>query len=321
MTKTKRIFCLLALTIVAFPQTAPRPSVASLPDAASNLPLQTIGIDDLLGISVYDAPEFTRTVRVGKDGHLRLPMLKRRIRVAGLLPGEAEEAIANALQVEEILVEPIVTVSVVEYGSRPVTVAGAVKHPTTFQASGKVTLLDALSRAEGISENSGPEVLVSLPVSTGAAEPERRFLRISLKSLIDGTDPSANILLHGGEQVRVPEAGKLYVVGNVKKPGAFLIRDSNEASILKALALSEGLTPYAGSIAYIYRREGATAAMKEIPVELKKIMNRKLADVALRADDVFYIPDRSGHRIAMAALEKLVVVGTGFGTTALYVTR
>ena len=321
MNTTKRVLCLLALGVAAFAQTLSHQAVGRLPDSTANLPIQVIGIDDLLGISVYDAPEFTRTVRVGRDGCLRLPMLKRRIKVAGVFPADAGVAIADALQAEEILVEPIVTVSVVEYASRPVTVTGAVKRPTTFQASGKVTLLDALSRAEGVSENAGSEILVTWTKPNADGEPTRQIRHISLKALVEGTDLDLNLVLQGGEEIRVPDAGKLYVVGNVKKPGAFPIRDSNEASILKALALSEGLSPYASSIAYIYRREGSTAAVNEIPVELKKIMNRKAADIALRADDVLYIPDRGGHRMAVSALEKLLVVGTGFGTTALYVTR
>ncbi len=35
---------------------------------------QVIGCDDLIAISVYGAPEFTRTVRVGMDGFIRLPI-------------------------------------------------------------------------------------------------------------------------------------------------------------------------------------------------------------------------------------------------------
>ena len=53
-------------------------------------------------------------------------------------------------------------------------------------------------------------------------------------------------MLHGGEEVLVPEALKIYVVGNVKKPGAYPVRSDEETTILQLLALSEGLTPYLG---------------------------------------------------------------------------
>src|SRR4029077_17514011 len=89
------------------------------------------------------------------------PLLKSAITAAGLLPRGLEGAIAEALKTEEIMVEPVVKVTIVEYYSRPISVAGAVRKPLTFQATGNVTLLEALSRAEGLSAEAGPEVLVS----------------------------------------------------------------------------------------------------------------------------------------------------------------
>jgi transcription antitermination factor NusG len=46
----------------------------------ANLPAQPLGANDLIAVSVYDAPELTRNVRVGADGFIRLPMLKQRSR-------------------------------------------------------------------------------------------------------------------------------------------------------------------------------------------------------------------------------------------------
>ena len=65
-------------------------------DAAANLPAQKIGPRDLVNIQVYDSPELTRSVRVGADGFIRLPMLKQRIQAEGLMPVELEVAVADA---------------------------------------------------------------------------------------------------------------------------------------------------------------------------------------------------------------------------------
>ena len=132
---------------------------AAQPDA--NLPLQRIGPHDLVAVSVYDAPEFTRTVRVGADGFIRLPMLKQRVRADGLMPGDLEAAIAAALQTEQLIVEPFVAVTIAEYGSRAISVAGAVRQPLTFQATTSVTLLEALTRAGGLTPEAGAEIFVS----------------------------------------------------------------------------------------------------------------------------------------------------------------
>jgi len=285
------------------------------PDATvANLPAQRIGANDLIAVSVYDAPELTRTVRVGADGLIRLPMLRRRIQAQGLLPGDLEVAIAEALQAEQLIVEPVVTVTVVEYHSRPISVAGAVKNPVTFQAVGPVTLLDAVTRAGGLSQEAGPEILVSRAQPGEGGTPTFLIQRIPIKGLIDQADPALNLRLTGGEEIRVPEAGKVFVVGNVKRPGAYPIREGAETSVLRVLAVAEGLTSYSAKQAFIYRREEGSTVRHEITIEIKKIMQRQAPDVPLQPNDIFYIPDNSGRRAGLTALER--IAGFGAATTS-----
>ena len=309
--------------LVAASMLAQQPTRIILPTQpdSSNLPMQKIGTDDLVGISVYDAPELTRTVRVGTDGTIRLPMLKQRIKALDLFPSDLEIAIVDALKAEDVLVDPVVTVSLVESRSRPINVAGAVKTPLTFQASGLVTLLDALSRAGGLSEIAGTEILISHAQPGDDGKSVLLTRRVPVRGLIDGADPELNVRLEGGEEIRVPEAGKVYVVGNVKMPGAYLIRDTSETSVLKALALSQGLMPYATKMAYIYRREGGTGGSNEIPLELEKIMQRKTPDVPLLANDILYIPDNKGRRNFANVMEKVAAIGGGAAAASIYLLR
>jgi polysaccharide export outer membrane protein len=304
----------MLLTTAAFGQ---RNALMADP-AAANLPAQKIGPDDLIAVSVYDAPEMTRTVRVGGDGAIRLPMLKQRIKVEGMMPGDVETAITAALKQEELMVDPFVTVTVAEYHSRPISVMGAVRRPITFQADAPVTLLHALARAEGLNTDAGQEILItrSAPRPDGGAPP--LVQRISVKALIDGADAASNVKLTGGEEVRVPEAGRIYVVGNVKKPGAFTLQDSAESTVLKAVAMAEGLMPYAGKQAFIYRTEGGAGGKNEIPVELRQIMDRKSADIALLPNDILYITDNKGRRVSMTILEKVALFGAGITTALIY---
>ena len=81
-----------------------------------------------------------------------------------------------------------------------------MKKPTTFQAAGTVTLLDAIAKAEGLSETAGMEVLVSHQSSGDSSV--KLTQRIPIQGLINDADPALNIILHGGEEVRVPEAGR-----------------------------------------------------------------------------------------------------------------
>jgi len=295
-----------------------RPTAGSA-EVGANLPVRPVAAGDLLAISVYGAPELSRSVRVSEDGFIRLPMLKRKIVARGAIPSELEQRVGAAITEEKILVEPSVVVTIAEYAVRPIRVAGAVRHPLTFEATGPVTLLEALTRAEGLSPEAGAEILVTRVGTTVGTEPLTR--RIAVKDLIETADPAANLILDGGEDVRVPEAGRVFVVGNVKRPGAFPIGDSGGTSVLKALALAEGLAPFSTKQAYIYRP--ADGGKREITVELRKIMERKLPDVDLIAGDVFYIPDNRSGRVTASVIEKVVsfAAGTASGAVILGVNR
>jgi polysaccharide biosynthesis/export protein len=285
------------------------PPGSSSPDA--NLPAQKVGPNDLLSISVADCPELTRTFRVATDGTLLLPLLTRRIDVAGKYPPEIETLITDALIKDQILVRPVVLVAVAEYRSVPVSVVGAVKHPTTFQAVGNVTLLDALAKAEGLATDAGSEILVSKSETDGDGKSSVVVQRIPVKKLIDEADPAVDLRLQGGEEIRVPVAGRVYVVGNVKKSGAFPIADGNDTSVMKVIALSEGLMPYSNKEAYIYRREGGKDGRDEIPIPLERILERKAPDVPLQANDILYVPDNKGRRLTAQTLERIA----GFGAS------
>ena len=163
-----------------------------------------------------------------------------------------------------------------------------------------MTLLDALARAEGLTDEAGPEIIVTQ---------NDVVQHIAVKQLIDGADPAVNLRLTGNEEVRVPVAGKIFVLGNIRKPGGFSVRDPADKTVLKMVALSEGLMPFSQKIAYIVRRrEGETP--QEIPIELAKIMERKSPDVPLEVGDILYVPDNKSRRNTMNIVDRLA----GFGS-------
>ncbi len=280
--------------------------------AVANLPAHKIAPNDLLALSVYDAPELTRTVRVGPDGEIELPLLKERIRAEGLLPTELEAVVAKALKSEDVLVRPLVTVTIMEYNNRSVSVMGAVHKPLTFQVVGATRLMDALAKAEGITTDAGPELLLSR-----AGESEVKHFNI--KQLMSGSDPALNVPLDGGEEIRIPEALKVYVVGDVKKPAAIPVRDPADCTVLKLLSITEGTTQYAQSVAWIYRTNSVTQKREELPVPLKQILARKSPDINLLPEDILYIPDAANKRAAIETGKVLLTLGSGALAALVYV--
>jgi polysaccharide export outer membrane protein len=284
----------------------------------TNLPIQRLGPEDLVQLSVYDSPEFSRSVRIATDGTIRLPMLKQHVHIAGLLPDEAATAIADALRNEMLLVEPFVTVSIGEYHSRPVNVGGAVKVPIIFQAIGNVTVLDAISRAGGLADTAGPVIIVTRP---NGSPDSQSVQRIPVKALISGADPALNIKLTGGEEIRVPVVENIVVQGSVAHPGVFPVLDPISINtVSSAIAQAQGLIQYADHKAFIYRVDDQ-GVKHTIKVPLWDILQNKKPDMILQARDTLYVPDSPRRRITQNTINSLTGVGASATTAAIYVAR
>lgn len=275
---------------------------------ANALPPQPLGVNDLIAVTVYNAEELSLKVRVDGHGAIRLPMLPSPIPAVDILPSELERSIRQAYMDAGILVNPTVTVAVIEFSSKPVSVIGAVRTPVTFNADQPVTLLEALTRAGGLTEEAGSYLLLSRhPRDDGDGGILTQ--RIAIVDILESASALESVRLRGGEEVRVPEAGKIYVVGNVKKPGTYRIPNDHQTSILKALALSEGLAPNAMNEAFIYRESGDGSKI-EIPVDLKKILARKSPDLTLLNNDVFYVPESGKKKATFSAIDKAIAFGS-----------
>jgi polysaccharide export outer membrane protein len=283
------------------------------PDTSSNLPIQKIGPQDLLAIQVYDSPEFTRSIRVLDSGDIRLSMLKQNIHVAGLLPDDIAVLIQDELKRERLLIDPFVTVTVSDYHSRPISVTGAVKNPTIFQAIGNVSLLDALAKAGGPADNAGGELIVTRPNGSDSGP---SIQHISIRALNDGSDPALNVKLQGGDLVRVPIIGTVVVAGNVHQSGVYPVQDSGTTTVMTAIAQAQGLGEYHPGKVYIYR-PNEQGVKQEIEVNLVDILKRKKPDVTLQAKDILYVPDANGKKNFNVWLDRASGVGTSAASGAL----
>jgi polysaccharide export outer membrane protein len=82
--------------------------------------------------------------------------------------------------------------------------------------------------------------------------------------------------------------------------------------------MSDGLEGFASKkTAYIFRKEGSPD-QDGVPVNLQKILNRKIPDVALQANDILYIPDSTGKRVTMRAIEATIGLGGAAAAAVIY---
>jgi polysaccharide biosynthesis/export protein len=300
---------LLSIATLAQRLSSPQPGPAfpATPAAfgGANLPFQPIGASDLVHLTVDDSPELTQSFRVDKQGNLNLPLIQAPLHAEGLMPDALRDEIAATLRAQHLLVNPVVDVSVVEYRSRDVTIAGAVKTPITIQEIGNLRILSALSQAGGLLPDAGPEVIVEQ--ANGSTQ------RLSVRQLFDGYHPELNILIRAGAQIRVPQCQQVFVVGNVKRPGAFPFQNLQDTTVLQLLALSGGLDSFTLNKAYIYREEQGSAQKTEIEIPLRRILDRKAQDVKLAANDILYVPTNGKLKASASVLNHV----TGMGNTAV----
>jgi polysaccharide export outer membrane protein len=298
-----------------------------------------IGPDDLLNISIFEAPEMNCSVRVSSSGDVSLQLLGA-IHAAGLTPRELESVLQGLLR-RTYMKDPHVAVFVQELQSHPVSVVGAVKMPGVFQIRGTKTVIEILSMAEGVTDDAGDTVLImhragyaELDDSTGpdttwagiapappgglrsknngsrpaVAEENGEIQEINLKKLLESPDSALNAPVRPGDIVKVPRAGIVYVVGEVQKPGGFVLRNNENISVLQALALAEGPTHTSAiSRARIIRSDPATGKRTEIPMNLGKIFSGKAPDTLLQPKDIVFVPNSAAknvlYRGSQAALQ------------------
>ncbi len=110
--------------------------------------------------------------------------------------------------------------------------------------------------------------------------------------------------------ISVPRGETVYVIGEVVKPGGFLLNDSEQVTVLQALSMASGADKLAQpQHSRILRRVPGASSRTEIPVDLNKILTGKSPDVRMQAEDILYVPNSIPKRAAIRALEAAIQLG------------
>ncbi|MFN6204054.1 MAG: polysaccharide biosynthesis/export family protein [Acidobacteriota bacterium] len=122
-----------------------------------------------------------------------------------------------------------------------------------------------------------------------------------------------NLNIQPNDLVYIPPSEVFFVVGEVKSPGQFTLREGS--SIRQAISLSQGLLFKAASDrAMIFRQDPATGKLSEIPVDIGAIMNGKKDDVLLAPNDVVMIPN---SKMKAFAGSMMMSMGVAMAQTAI----
>ena len=114
-----------------------------------------------------------------------------------------------------------------------------------------------------------------------------------------------------GDTIVVSKAGIVYVLGEVGKPGGFLIENSDRLTILQAVALAQGTTRTASlDRTKLIRKTNGNVARSETQIPLKKILADKSEDQFLADGDILFVPT-SGPKNALRDVESILPSAAG----------
>lgn len=323
MTISKQ-FTLLLPFLIGLPLSAqPAPSADTRPQPENTSPENAsyvLGPDDQLKVWALGMEEITdKPIRIDPSGNIDLAEVGQ-VHAGGLTVEQLKAALVERLSKQ--IVHPRVSIEIVEFGSQPVSVMGAVNHPGVYQLHGRKTLSEALSLADGLRPDSGPHIVISrelrygsIPLLDSKLDSTGKFsvAIVNAKEFLGGLRPSENILIFPHDVITVSAPEVVYVIGEVKKPGEVLLRDRAGISVLQALSSAEGfgLTP-APQDSKIVRTTPGTLERVDIPVDLRKIMAGKAEDIALRPNDILVIPISGPKKLATRLAEAAIQAATGF---------
>jgi len=282
-------------------QVAAQQSVGSLPTVPVSTKISAddtryrIGAGDVLTILVRKAPELSGTVRVDQRGMIRLPMVDGEVNAACRTESELATQIRTLyLQYKN---DPSVEVFVSEFQSRPVAVIGAVNAPGQFRLQRQVRLLELLSFAGGpapgagrlinVVHTGGPIICPRDPSETDSTTALQGVRTLKLNDTLKGND-DANPFVQPGDNVQLPDADQVYVIGHVIQPRVIALKDKT-ITVSWAIAMAGGASRDGKTSGVRIIREAVGGGKQELVVDLKAIERQKAEDIVLLPNDIVQV--------------------------------
>ena len=254
-----------------------------------------IGPGDGLEITLWEGNTPARQeLLVRPDGRISFGLVEN-LAVEGLTARELDELLTARL--EQYLKRPRVDVHVTQHKSKSVRLLGAVSRTNVFgsgageyKLQGKTTVLEMLTLAGGPTDDAD---LKSVRIRRKSGE----TVSLNLYQAIIQGDLSQDLVLNDGDLIYLPtlskEANRVYVFGEVLKPGAYTFRGS-EMRLIDAISEAGGITPFAHQAETRVVR-GDITQPEILSANLTRLVENgdRSQNLQLASGDLVYVP-RSG---------------------------
>jgi polysaccharide export outer membrane protein len=294
------------------------PNTSTANTGGAHLANYILGPEDQITVRVFAANDIPdKPAQIANDGTVTLAMVGK-VQAAGLTVSQLQTALVTAYK--KYFKDPQVTVEVNDFRSQPVSVAGNVNTPGVVQLRGNRNLMEVIGQAGGLRIDAGDSVLITrrlsegtIPVAGAFTDPTGKYsiAHIDIRAIMSGKDPQGNILIKPHDVITVPRARMIYVLGNVNRPGGYVMADNESVSLTQAIALAGGWNPYAALSGTRILRAAGGGEREQIPANIKKIMENKAPDPQMQPDDILYIPNNMLKQYSGTGIDSAIGVGSG----------
>ncbi len=243
----------------------------------------SIGVGDVLHITVFQHNEMSGDFQVAEDGSISYPLLGV-VEARGRTVSEFSDWLETALE-KDYFVDVQLSVDVKEYHSRPVTVLGEVVRPGTYYLNRKTTLVDLIADAGGLSASAGPQIEVRRPAADAGGE--ARVLSFSTGKVMSGEE-GHSFEIKTGDVVSVSAKQLFFITGEVRSPGQYEI--ARGMTLMQAISKAGGKSKFASQSVEIHR--DIKGEKKILEFDVHDIRKGKMKDPSIAAGDVIIVKRR-----------------------------
>lgn len=246
---------------------------------------------DLLHIHVADTPEMDADARVTDRGMVPIVGIGD-VALAGLTPGDAATAVHDKLIERHYLNHPQVSINVVEFATQQVSVIGEVKTSGAYAITTPRPVLDVLALAGGLTPQANRHVLIER--SGDRQHPVDYYVSNNGVQAIE-----RQVMVDPGDTIVVSRAGIVYILGDVNRPGGYVMSNNeSQLTLLQGLALAGGVSRAAKQgHAHLIRQKPA-GGYTDTELSVGDIQKGKQPDLALLPGDVLYLPFSYARNLA-----------------------
>ena len=277
-----------------------------------------VGPGDELEVGIFEwelrGETKSATFVVSESGIITIPVVDD-LKVGGETLSTIKRSIETRLKDGGFILQPRVSVNIVQYRSKRVSVIGAVTEPGVYTLRQNVsTLMEMLSLAGGVSDKAGYVVQVMRPVvgeatvevkggeaQATAAASGIEIITLDVAELLEQGNMQLNVVVGHGDTIFVPQAKTFSVIGHVNRAGSFPL--TRPTTVLDGIAMAGGLDEENASPKECYLRRNVAGEGRVVHLDLPAITNGEQDNDFLLPNDIIEVRQTDAKKYGQKFLD------------------